>query len=111
MLGKRELSSMLNLNCLRTSSRVFLRKESRMPSEGMTYECNLGSLVLDPEVALVLKAVSAAAGRRGNTRGQRSFGPLFYKTLDFREGRLLAQGPTVGLAVAFHHQAAFTEKG
>lgn len=72
-----------------------------MPSEGTIYECNLGSRVLDPEVAVILKAASAAAERRGNTRG-----PLLYKTSDFREGRLLAQGPIVGLVVAFLLQAS-----
>lgn len=60
--------------------------------------------VLDPETALILKATAAAAEGRGNKVS--AFGPLLSKTLDFREGKLLAQGLHGRFMVTFHHQAA-----
>lgn len=60
--------------------------------------------VLDPETALILKATAAAAEGRGNKVS--AFGPLLSKTLDFREGKLLAQGLHGRFMVTFHHKAA-----
>lgn len=51
--------------------------------------------VLDPEIALILKATVATTEEE--TRCQKAFGPLLSETLDFKEGKVFAQGHMVSL--------------